>query len=143
MAVTGLLMMGQGAHGGEVVASMRGNGDSQFGHVAGSGAAPTIKLGPASGAGGTASVAPNSTDLAGQIVLTTGPEPVTGELATLTFHRAYTNAPFPQISAAGARASRAITSIHVTATSAGMALVADTNLPASTKLVFNYQNLGQ
>jgi hypothetical protein len=85
----------------------------------------------------------NSTDLAGQISISTGANPTTGELATLTFGRAYAAAPFPQICAAGANASRVITAVHVTAIPTAMALVADKTLPASAKLEINYQNLGQ
>ncbi len=125
------------------MAKVSSDGDSQFRHIGGGGPSPTVSVSAAAGKGAVISLAANSTDLAGQISITTGENPTTGEVATLTFRRAYTAAPFSQICAAGTNASRVITSVHVTATAAVMALVADATLPASTRLEINYQNLGQ
>jgi hypothetical protein len=140
---TALLFMGGAEPGGNIAAKVSSDGDSQFRHIGGGGSPPTVSVAAAAGKGATASLAANSTDLAGQISITTGEDPKTGELASLTFSRAYAAPPFPQISAAGANASRVITAIHVTAAPAAMTLVADTILPASTRLEINYQNLGQ
>ena len=140
---TALLFMSGAEPGGNIAAKVSSDGDSQFRHIGGTGPPPKVSAAGAAGKGALVSLAPNSTDLAGQISITTGANPTTGELATLTFGRAYAVAPFPQICAAGANASRVITAVHVTATPAAMALVADNAVPASTKLEINYQNLGQ
>ena len=129
--------------GGNIAAKVSSDGDSQFRHIGGAGPPPKASAAGAAGKGAIVLLATNSTDLAGQISITTGANPATGQLATLTFGRAYAAAPFPQICAAGANASRLITALHVTATPAAMSLIANTALPGSTRLEINYQNLGQ
>src|SRR5437667_1721832 len=140
---TALLIMGGAQPEVNVAAKISSDGDSQFRHIGGGGPPPKVAAAAAAGKGAVVSLATNSTDLAGQITITTGAKPTTGELATLTFSHSYAAAPFPQICAAGANASRVITSVHVTATPAAMSLVADITLPASSRLEINYQNLGQ
>src|SRR5205823_4953053 len=140
---TALLFVGGAQLDGNIAAKVSSEGDSQFRHIGGGGPPPKISAAAAAGKGAIVLLATNSTDLAGQISITIGANPATGELATLTFGRAYAAAPFPQICAAGANASRLITALHVTATPIAMALVADKPLSASTRLEINYQNLGQ
>jgi hypothetical protein len=135
---TALLIMGRG----DILARLSADGDAQFRHIGGRGKLPVIAAGSAGGTGAKVSAAPNSTDLAGQISITTGKETGTGELATLTFTRSYAAKPFPQISAADAHAAPLITSLHVTATPTSMTLICDTVLPASTLVTINYENLG-
>jgi hypothetical protein len=140
---TALLFMSGAQPDGNIAARVSSDGDSQFRHIGGGGPPPKVSAAAAAGKGAVVSLATNSTDLAGQITITTGTKPMAGELATLTFRHSYAAAPFPQICAAGANASRVITAVHVTATAAAMSLIANTALPGSTRLEINYQNLGQ
>src|SRR5207249_4159396 len=82
---TALLFMSGAEPGGNIAAKVSSDGDSQFRHIGGAGPPPKASAAGAAGKGAIVLLATNSTDLAGQISITTGANPTTGELATLTF----------------------------------------------------------
>jgi len=139
---TGFLMKNGAKAGGEISARISHDGAAQFVHIGAVGAAPILTPGPAVGAGGKAVIAPNSSDVAGKITITTGSNVGVGEIVTLNFHHPYAQAPFAQISAAAPNTARALNSIYVDTQPGSMKLVAESPLPQGATLVINYQNIG-
>jgi hypothetical protein len=112
-------------------------------HIKGTTSAPTITAGVGAGTSPTVSVVTNSTDLAGQISVTTGTSPTaSGVVVTLTFNTAFTStAPWVVISPANAAAAALApsASVYPTSTTSTLILNATGTMTASAgPYLWNY-----
>jgi hypothetical protein len=109
--------------------------------VGGSGTAPTATPLSALGSGGTAALASGSTDLRGQISLTSGSSPSAGSVVTVSFAGgAFATSPIVMICYAGLHVANQITVYRTSTTAFTINMV---NAPApSTNYLINYIVVG-
>ena len=107
-------------------------------HLAGYSSAPTITAGTGAGTGASVSLASGSTDLAGQIIVTTGTVSATGVILTVTFNTIFNTAPFVVFSPANDNASGAIVGVYVVSIASTFTLNNGSLLISSTQYKWNY-----
>ena len=110
-------------------------------HIKGIGSAPGISAGAAAGSSPSISLSANSTDVAGEIVVTTGTSTTEGVLATITFDKPYSTVPFVIIFQSSQTAYYAINlGMFVNSTVDGFTLnvITGASLSESTEYKFMY-----
>jgi hypothetical protein len=124
-------------------------GSLKLAHLLGGSATPTLAPGNGAGTAPTISLATGSTDIAGQLLITTGTAPVglNAVVAVLTLSSAvFANNPFVTLTPANAAAAAltAATQVYpLAASSSSFQLICgNTGLAASTAYVWNYQVIG-
>lgn len=135
--------MGAGALQGM---SLEVSGTATANKLKGGSSAPSVAAGPGAGPTATVSLAPGSTDTAGQIsIVANGSEAAEqgAAIVTVTFAEAYETVPFVTISAANVAAGSVARTPFVTASETGFTLSVSDNegLAAATHL-FNYMAVG-
>jgi len=121
-------------------------GTAQVYHLAGGTSAPTLATGTGSGTGGTitATLSTNTTDMAGQVNITTGTAPAaSATVFTVTFNVAYGTAPIVILTPGNAITARLnnVNNVYVSASSTTTFTVTSntTALTATTAYVWYYQ----
>lgn len=111
------------------------------GHLVGNGSAPSPAVQAAAGTGGTCAVSvnTNSTDLSGDLQVTTGTIGLsTGAVCIVTFSSAYTNPPSCIFTAQDANAALATSSVYMNSTSNDFTINARVALGITTTYTWNY-----
>ena len=107
---------------------------------------PTAAPGAGAGGGGSVSVGTNSNDIGGNISVTTGTTPTaSAAIVTVTFHTAFTNAPFVELTPANAATAliSGVTMVYVTKTNGTFVINAGTTgLTTLTTYSWDYHTMG-